>query len=227
MAKKNEIAIAKSVEPIVASVSEDDIRGRIYTIRGVQVMLDKDLAGLYGVETKYINRAVKRNPNRFPDDFVFQLTQAEWKILKSQIETSRFQNGTLKSGRGSNLKYMPYVFTESGVGQLSAVLKSEVADYVSINIQRAFVAMRRYLAKNAGLLQRLENVELKQLETENWKKEVGERFEDILNRMDDGSLKHKLGVFFENQMFDAFVVVEELAKITHIQPFARSVDDCG
>lgn len=141
MAKKNEIAIAKSVEPIVASVSEDDIRGRIYTIRGVQVMLDKDLAGLYGVETKYINRAVKRNPNRFPVDFVFQLTKEEWNVLRSQIETSRFQNGTLndswfqngtlKSGRGSNLKYMPYVFTESGVGQLSAVLKSEVADYIT------------------------------------------------------------------------------------------------
>lgn len=200
MAENNEIAIAKSEEPIVASVSEDDIRGRIYTIRGVQVMLDKDLAELYRVETKYINRAVKRNPNRFPDDFVFQLTQAEWKTLKSQIETSRFQNGTLndsrfqngtlKSGRGSNLKYMPYVFTESGVGQLSAVLKSEVADYVSINIQRAFVAMRRYLAANAGLLQRLEHVELKQLENENWKKEVGERFDEILDRMDDGSLKH-------------------------------------
>lgn len=200
MAENNDIAIAKSEEPIIASVSEDDIRGRIYTIRGVQVMLDKDLAELYRVETKYINRAVKRNPNRFPDDFVFQLTQAEWKILKSQIATSRFQNGTLndsrfqngtlKSGRGSNLKYMPYVFTESGVGQLSAVLKSEVADYVSINIQRAFVAMRRYIAAHAGILQRIDTIETRQLEDHRWQMHMEKRFDNLLNRLDDGSLKH-------------------------------------
>lgn len=107
MAENNEIAIAKSEEPIVASVSEDDIRGRIYTIRGVQVMLDKDLARLYRVDTKVLNQAVKRNSCRFPEHFMFQLTKQEYDFLRSQIVT--IETSSEKDGRGRHSKCLPYL----------------------------------------------------------------------------------------------------------------------
>jgi len=184
--------------------SEEDIRHRIYTIRGVQVMLDKDLAELFEVTTGALNQAVKRNIARFPERFMFQLDEQEFAIWKSQIVITN----SIKMG----LRQRPYAFTEQGVSQLSSVLKSKRAIAMSIRIIDAFVAMRRYLVANAGLLQRLEHIEIKQLENEQWKLKVGERFDQILDRMEDGSLKHKLGIFFNNQMFDAYVVVEEIVK---------------
>lgn len=196
--------------------TQDTIQSRILTIRGVQVMLDRDLAMLYQVETKNLNKAVKRNIERFPDDFMFQLTKEEWDALRFQFATSngtdealKFQNGTSKTGRGGT-RYLPYVFTEEGVGQLSAVLKSETAAVVSVRIQRAFVAMRKYISANAGLFQRIESLEAYRLETKQEFKAIGERFDQIMDRLDDGSLKQKLGIFFDGQMFDAFVLVEEL-----------------
>lgn len=117
----------------------EEIRARIHTIRGKQVMLDKDLAELYGVETKNLNKAVSRNIERFPDDFMFRLTKEEYDFL-------RFQNGTIKSGRGEHSKYLPYVFTEQGVAMLSGVLRSPIAIEVNIRIMRTFVAVRQYLA---------------------------------------------------------------------------------
>lgn len=228
------MAISKDIKPTALDsipaplqFSEEDIRHRIYTIRGVQVMLASDLAMMYEVETKRINEAVKRNPMRFPDDFYFQLTKDEWVCLKSQNATmnvdsfsvgydeeelSRPQNATMNRGRGHNIKYLPYVFTEEGVGQLSAVLKSDVAAMVSVRVQRAFVAMRRYLMANAGIFQRLESLEQFRLEARNNLQLVDKRFEDILDRMDDGSLKHKLGMFFDGQMFESYSLVEELVK---------------
>lgn len=128
------------------------IQDKIYEIRGVRVMLDRDLAELYGVETKILNRAVKRNAERFPDRFMFQLTKEE---------SLRFQFGTLNKtthGRGQHLKYQPYAFTEQGVSMLSAVLRSHTAVQVSISIMDAFVAMRNYI-----LLQTTESIELAQL----------------------------------------------------------------
>lgn len=157
----------------------DEVQRRIYTIRGVQVMLDRDLAYFYGIETKRINEAVKRNPNRFPKDFMLQLTQEETDASRSQNVTlvtgseldscddfsrSRSQNATLNKQRGHNIKYLPYAFTEEGVGQLSGVLKSPIADIVSVRIQRAFVAMRRFISANAGLFQRIDTIERKQIE---------------------------------------------------------------
>lgn len=119
-------------------------------------MLDKDLAELYGVETKVLNQAVKRNIERFPDDFMFQLNKDEWEFLRSQIVT-------IKNGRGEHVKYLPFVFTEQGVAMLSGVLRSPIAIQVNIRIMRAFVAVRQYLA-----IQKQENGELeariKQLE---------------------------------------------------------------
>ena len=142
-------------------------------------MLDRDLAYFYGVETKRINEAVKRNPNRFPKDFMLQLTQEETDASRSQNVTLnirfesdsyddflrlRSQNVILDKGRGKYSKYLPYAFTEEGVGQLSGVLKSPIADIVSVRIQRAFVAMRRFISANAGLFQRIDTIERKQIE---------------------------------------------------------------
>lgn len=136
-------------------LSVRNIESKIHTIRGVQVILDSDLAEMYQTETKYINRAVVRNPNRFPLDFAFQLGENEWNDLRFQLGTSSSKHG----GR----RYMPNVSTEQGVAMLSAVLNTEVAIKVSVEIMQAFVAMRRTLSNVHGVIQRLESVELKQM----------------------------------------------------------------
>ena len=130
------------------------IQNKIYEVRGQRVMLDFDLASMYGVETRVLNQAVKRNIERFPEDFMFQLTKGEWEILKSQIVMSNFPDNqedgsltsqivTLKNGRGQHKKYMPYAFTENGVAMLSSVLRSPLAIQVNIGIMRAFTEFRR------------------------------------------------------------------------------------
>ena len=115
------------------------IQSKIYEIRGQKVMLDRDLAELYQVTTGNLNKAVKRNLKRFPPDFMFQLTEEEWKAL-------RFQNGIIKKGRGEHTKYFPYAFTEQGLAMLSGLLNSDIAIQVNINIMRAFVAVRQMIA---------------------------------------------------------------------------------
>ena len=137
----------------------DKIETRIFIIRSLQVMLDRDLAELYQVPVKVLNQAVKRNINRFPSDFHFQITESEFKtlVLRSQIVTSNSRGG---------IRYMPYVFTEQGVSMLSAVLRSDIAVKASVQIMRAFVAMRKILAQSNGIIQRLETVEQKQIETD-------------------------------------------------------------
>ena len=137
----------KSLIPI------ERIEKAIYLIRGEKVMVDRDLALLYGVETKMLNRAVKRNLKRFPSDFMFQLTVDEADVL-------RYQTGTSKKGRGGR-RYLPYVFTEQGVAMLSSVLNSERAVLVNIEIMRAFVKLRQMLASNAELSRRLDELESK------------------------------------------------------------------
>ena len=146
--EKKQIVAAK---PLV----ESGVGKMIQVIRDRQVLLDRDLATLYGVETKYINRAVKRNPNRFPDEFYFELTKEE---------SLRCQDGTIKTGRGQHSKYSSYAFTEQGVAMLSAVLHSEKAIRVSIDIMKAFVAMRHYIMQNGGFINRISNIEVKDLE---------------------------------------------------------------
>ena len=136
-------------------VFADKIESLIKVIRGQQVMLDRDLATLYGVEVKRLNEQVKRNIKRFPKDFMFQLTKEE--CLRSQI-------ATLNEGRGQHLKYMPYVFTENGVAMLSSVLRSDTAIEVNIRIMRAFTSMRHFLQNNAEVFQRLFLLEYHQLE---------------------------------------------------------------
>lgn len=128
---------------------------KIHEIRGQKVMLDADLAEMYGTETKYLKRAVNRNIGRFPDDFMFQLTKEEWEVLRCNF-------GTLETnGRGKHPKYLPYVFTEQGVAMLSSVLNSEKAIAVNIAIMRAFVAIRRYALTYTELAQRLDELEIR------------------------------------------------------------------
>lgn len=134
-------------------IPSERIEKTIYLIRGEKVMLDRDLALLYGVETKVLNRAVKRNLQRFPADFMLQLTSEEADSLRCQI-------GTSNKGRGGR-RYLPYVFTEQGVAMLSTVLNSERAILVNIEIMRAFVKLRQMLASNAELARRLDELESK------------------------------------------------------------------
>lgn len=135
-------------------IPDERIFGRIYYIRGEKVMFDRDIAELYGVKTKELNKAVKRNIERFPEDFMFQLTKSESGIFL------RFQNGTLKSDmRGKHVKYLPYVFTEQGVAMLSAVLKSRRAVEVSIQIVRVFIKMRKLLSTHKELRDKIEKME--------------------------------------------------------------------
>ena len=150
-------------------VADKSIESKIVVIRDTQVILDRDLAVLYGVETKVLNQAVKRNLNRFPERFMFQLTKEE---------CSRSQIVTLNEGRGYNIKYLPYAFTEQGVSMLSAVLRSRTAVEVSIKIMDAFVAMRHYLVANAQILQHLKELDRKQLENEKNFERIFAKFEE-------------------------------------------------
>jgi hypothetical protein len=135
-------------------IPEERITSAILLLRGHKVMLDADLAALYGVETKVLNQAVQRNLERFPEDFMFQLTQEEAALLRSQTVT-------LKRGRGQHRKYLPHVFTEQGVAMLSSVLRSSQAILVNIEIMRAFVKLRQLLATNEDLAKKLVALEKK------------------------------------------------------------------
>ena len=152
-------------------VSLAEIQARIFMIRGVQVMLDRDLAVFYKVETAKLNRQVKRNIGRFPEDFMFQLTKKEWESLKCQFGISNV--------RGGDRRALPYVFTEQGVSQLSGVLHNGLAEEISVKIIRAFVAMRRFIFANAGLFQRVGILEQKQIETDKKLDVVLDKIEEL------------------------------------------------
>ncbi len=179
------------------------IENLIYVIRGQQVMLDSDLAQLYGVETKRLKEQVRRNINRFPKDFMFELTKEE--CLRSQI-------ATLNGGRGQHLKYMPFVFTENGVAMLSSVLKSETAIEVNIRIMRAFTAMRSFLINNARIFQRLETVEHHQLLLQKHLSDTDKKIDEVLTRLDDKEAQPIEGFFYEGQIFDAYTLISDLVR---------------
>ena len=184
-------------------VFADKIESLIKVIRGQQVMLDRDLAALYGVEVKRLNEQVKRNIKRFPKDFMFQLIKEE--CLRSQF-------ATLNEGRGQHLKYMPYVFTENGVAMLSSVLRSDTAIEVNIRIMRAFTSMRHFLQNNAEVFQRLSTLEYHQLEMQQHFQESDKRIEEVFRRLDEGNAKPKQGVFYNGQIYDAYNFVSDLIK---------------
>lgn len=209
----------------------DNIQNRIFTIRSVQVMLDSDLAEMYGVETKILNRAVSRNVKRFPEKFRFQLTKDELENLRfqnaiSREDSLRFKNGTLKKndeilrsqnatlekGRGKHRKYLPYVFTEQGVSMLSAVLRSETAIKVSIQIIDAFVEMRKFIAQNANLFQRINTIEQKQIANNIKQLETNNKIDTILNAIEEREIKPKQGIFYNGQVFDAYKFVNDLIR---------------
>ncbi|MBR4796173.1 MAG: ORF6N domain-containing protein [Spirochaetia bacterium] len=176
-----------------------NIENKILVIRGQQVMLDRDLAELYGVETGRLNEAVKRNIERFPDYFCFQLNQTEFGNWKSQFAISN----SVKMG----LRKKPYAFTEQGVAMLSAVLRSETAVKVSIDIMNAFVAMRHYLHRNADLINRVNSIENK---IDMKIIEYDENFSKIFKVIDFGPVPIKQGVFVQGQIFDAYTKFQEL-----------------
>ncbi len=191
-------AIEKHTE--VVQVPNVQIRNMIYMVRGEQVMLDSDLASLYGVETRTLNQAVTRNPNRFPERFCFRLTKDEADDLKSQFVISS------ADGWGGRRRSLPRVFTEQGVSMLSAVLRSDTAIEVSIRIMDAFVEMRRFIADNAQMLERISTIELRQLE---YQKCTDERFERIFDYM-DAHEEPIQRVFFDGQVWDAFELLTSL-----------------
>lgn len=178
----------------------ESIENRIFTIRGFQVMLDRDLAELYAVENRALKQAVKRNKARFPEDFIFELTDEEIESLVSQsVIPSKKHLGGAK----------PFAFTEQGVASLSAVLTSTRAIEINIAIMRAFVKMRQFLTYNATLFQRLNQVEKRQLASE---LKANEKFEQIFNALEDKSIKPRQGIFFDDQVFDAYTFVADLIR---------------
>ncbi|MGC4129018.1 MAG: ORF6N domain-containing protein [Bergeyella sp.] len=183
------------------------IENYIFTVRGMQVMLDRDLAEMYQVETKRLNEQVKRNIERFPEDFMFQLTEEEWNNLKSQnaISSLRSHFATLESKQGKHRKYLPFVFTEQGVAGLSGILKSEVAVKIHVSIMRAFVAMRKMVLDNQLVFQRLDKIERKQLETDH-------NFEKIFNALERQDTIPSQGVFFDGQVFDAYELASKIIR---------------
>ena len=188
--------------PVIVDSTEENIENLIHYVRGQQVMIDSDLALLYNVETKRLNESVKRNAKRFPNNFCFQLTEDEYADLRSQIATSNTENTSSKGGR----RYLPYVFTEQGIAMLSAVLRSDEAIQVSVNIMNAFVKMRRFLAENALMFDKLNSLELKQLE---YQKESNEKFNQIFAYISE---HEEVGqkIFFEGQIYDAFSLLVSL-----------------
>lgn len=202
-----------------------EIESQIFTIRGVQVMIDRDLAEMYQVETRVLNQAVKRNIDRFPEKFRFQLTEQEIEILKSQIVTSNSKSQIVilnPSGtkQGQNIKYLPYAFTEQGVAMLSAVLRSAIAIKVSVQIMDAFVEMRKIVSNHEGLLQRMGRFELKQADHD-------QKFERIFTALESADGLPKQGIFFNGQTFDAYSFTCDLIRSAQksIQLIDNYIDD--
>lgn len=183
---KDEIIIYQANQ---ASTSFENL---IFTIRDQQVMLDFHLSQVYNLETKRLNEQVKRNLKRFPDSFMFQLNQTEWEILRSQFATAKRRT-------------LPFAFTEQGVAMLSSVLNSDYAIQVSIQIMKAFVNMRKFLLNNASIFQRLDRIESKQLQSD-------EKIDQIFKALDAKTLSTDKGIFFNGQVFDAYIFFTEIIK---------------
>ena len=191
-------------------LNQYDIEKLIYVIRGRQVMIDSDLAMLYGEETKYLKRAVRANISRFPEDFMFTLSREEFNDLRCKNGTSNKQGGT---------RYLPYAFTEIGIAMLSSVLHSQIAVDANIRIMRAFVATRRLRAVNEQVFQRLTNIEYHQIETD-------KRIDQVFQMLESDIKPHQ-GIFFDGQIFDAYTFVSDLIRSAKksIVLFDNYVDD--
>ena len=198
--KPSDASLALSNENPQVSI----IQGKITLIRGQQVLIDRDLAQLYGVGVSQMNRQVKRNIERFPDDFMFQLTKEEYNSLKCQ-------NG-ISNQRGGDRR-LPYAFTEQGIAMLSGLLRSEIAIQANILIMRAFVAMRRFLTANSQIFQRLDRIEIKQLENSQWKIETDAKIDALLDKIEEKSPTPTAEqIFASGCIWDAWQYVSELIK---------------
>lgn len=195
-------------------ISNEEIKNLIYTIRGKQVMLDSDVAMLYHYQTKRINEAVKRNKERFQENFCFQLTTEEIKNIKMPNVVLNLKNENnwsqfATSSKSENIKhrgkkYLPYVFTEQGIAMLSGLLKNDIAVQVSINIMNAFVEMRKFLIQNGQIFERLTNIEYKLLEHD-------KKFNEVFNQLQvEENIKQK--IFFEGQIYDAYSLIIDIIK---------------
>jgi hypothetical protein len=197
MVKPDQITGGQKIIANSYNLTQNDVEGLIFLLRDKHVILDRDLAKLYGTETKRLNEQVRRNPGRFPDEFVVQLTKEEWLSLRSQ-------NATL-NGRGRHPKYLPYAFTEYGVIMAAAVLKTEIADKVSVTIVRAFVAMRRFMLTNAQVFQRLDRIEYKQLETD-------QKIDQVFAKLEEKTESNNQCIFFDGQIYDAYEFICDLIR---------------
>ncbi|MCW8895514.1 ORF6N domain-containing protein [Sulfurimonas sp.] len=183
----------------VTSINKENIQNKIFTVRDLQVMLDADLAELYSVETKRINEAVKNNLDKFPNDFYFELSKEEDEILRSKISTSSW------GGRRKSTK----VFTEQGVYMLATVLKSKIATEVTLSIIRTFAQMRKLINDNTLLLSQFKDLEKRQL---SYELKTDEKLDKIFEAIEAKKIKPKQGIFYDGQIFDAYVFVSELIK---------------
>lgn len=186
-----------------------NIQSMIFTIRGIQIMLDRDLAVVYGVETKVLNQAVKRNIDRFPQEFRFQLTESEYQELVADRDRFNLRSQSVTSSGHGGRRYLPYVFTEQGVSMLSAVLRSETAVKVSIQIINAFVRMRRFIQHNAKVFEKLESVERRQLVFES---ETEKKFEKVFQALERRDEPPRQGIFYNGQVYDAWRFASDLIR---------------
>jgi phage regulator Rha-like protein len=185
---------------------QKEIESRIYTIRGTKVMLDRDLAEMYEVETKVLNQSVKRNIERFPESFRFQVSEYALNELNLNTEQpSRLRSQIVTSSTHGGRRYLPYAYTEQGVAMLSAVLRSKTAVKVSIQIINAFVEMRKLILDHSALFQRLDKVELKQIEAD-------KKFERIFSALEKPAKNPDKGIFFDGQVYDAYIFCANLIK---------------
>ncbi len=185
----------------------ENIKNLIYTIRRKQVMLDSDVAMLYHCETKYVNRVVKRNIERFPEEFCFQLKEDEFNSLRCQFVTLK------NNGRGQHKKYLPYVFTEQGIAMLSALLKSEIAVNVSISIMKAFIEMRKFIVSNGQIFNRLSNIECKLIDQDRKLSNHEKNFEKIFAELEkDKQEEFKQKIFFDGQIYDSYSLIVDIIK---------------
>lgn len=182
-------------------LNTEAIKTKIHFIRGQQIILDNDLAEIYEVKTKVFNQAVKRNSERFPASFCFQLTEDEFGSLRSQSVTLK------RVGRGQHRKYLPFAFTEQGIAMLSAILHSKAAIQISIKIMNAFVEMRRFLHNNVQVFSRLDLVERKQIAFEFFESETEKNFEKVFQALEKTQESLKQGIFYDGQVYDAYVFV--------------------
>ena len=222
MAKKNDIAKAEtaSIQPV------EQIESLIITVRGKQVILDRDLARLYGVETKRLNQQVQRNIERFPEDFMFQLTKEEAEVSRSQFATLESDEANLKSQFATSseeeilksqfatsswggIRKLPYAFTENGIAMLSSVLRSPMAIATNIHIMRAFNAMRHFIGSQAQVFQRMENIEKNVLALNAHQIDTDKKIEEVFKRLDNGDTKPEHSIFFDGQIFDSYIFIND------------------